>query len=72
MEPQRKNKEQISEKGDEDLENTVWVIVLKKMTSCAKVKKMLDYVSENISLCKEVVIIVGNYNLESGRCKELS
>lgn len=47
MELQRKNKEQISEKGDEDLENRVWVIVLKKMTSCARVMKMLDYVSEN-------------------------
>lgn len=29
MEPQRKNKEQISEEGDEDLENRVWVTVLK-------------------------------------------
>lgn len=69
MEPQRKNKEQISEKRDEDLENRVWVIVFKKITSCARVMKMLDYVSENILLCKEVVIIVGNYDLETGREK---
>jgi len=58
MATQRKNTEQISKEGAEDQENSVRVTVIKKMTSHAGVMKMLDYLSDNTLLCKEVMISV--------------